>query len=355
MEDVFMDMMKAVVAAGILIVVAGIGIFWVVQYSVPGEVPDEKSPVTRQEKTRGLTGEKDINTGEVPAVEKGEIKKESAVASETEIGKIEEQEKENVFSQEKVDEIVAEIQKDGFDPEKLTRMAMGGEEKVRAIMKIAADSPDKSPAAIQALENVRLRGLHTEIHDLFLRLAESPNRTIARQAVLSLGRLRRDAAVDHLKTIIQTNYKRGKMQLCNAAVQALGEMGNRSRPALDTLLQQLGRASERTWIIDFGSRIIEALQDYDSRWGLRAAQKKEPNKKTEPGLTGPHRVRIRKALLVYADELEKRLKGVPNRASRKYLTDKIKEARDAAVLKTSKGSDPEQGPSSDPEGKTTDK
>jgi hypothetical protein len=244
------------------------------------------------------------------------------------------------FSQEKVDALVLTVERKraegNLDPEMIKLLARGNEERVRAVMALTATSGVRR-LAVEALGQVRLRRLHKEVEERLLALADDDDTWVACSAVESLGKLRRDAVIPHLERIIRKNYRGGTSgdgrRVCEAAVQALGEMG--SKPALDALCGELKRVNAPDWIHDYGSKVIAALQDHDKRRGIRWLRPKGPDEK--PGLRGQYREQIRDALLQYARELEKRLPRIPNRASREYLKGKIREARDAARFREEAG------------------
>lgn len=250
--------------------------------------------------------------------------------------------REKGYSQAVVDDLARRIEDRSIDPATLSSLTQSTEERVRAVMKVAAGTSPVQSAAIRALETVRDRSLHSAVEKTLLQLTDHRNTAVALTAVESLGKLRKDAAVPHLKMMIRQKYGKGdQSRVCRAAVASLGHIA--SKTSLDVLLDQLQRVDEPKWMYDYGSAVIKALADHDKRVSRphRRERTDQGQNGETAGLSGKYRKRISDALLEYAGELEKRLPSIPNRASREYLKAKIREAREAAALQQE--DIPEQG------------
>lgn len=240
------------------------------------------------------------------------------------------------YSEKEVDALARTVRKKkdegDLNPDTIKLLARGTEEQVRTVIALTETS-DVRRTAVEALGHVRLLRLHKDVEKQLVTLAYDADISVACSAVASLGKLRREAAIPHIERIIRDNYGGGVtgngLRVCYSAVKALGEMGDKA--SLDALLKQLGGVNRRDWVYDYGSELIAALKRHDKRQGMGRFRSKDAEE--EPGLSGKYREQIRDELLQYAGQLEKRLPGIPNRASRRYLESKIREAREASLLR----------------------
>lgn len=125
-------------------------------------------------------------------------------------------------------------------------------------------------------------------------------------ALNAYARLKGDAGVGDISGFIRTNWNRPDgygEQVCSSAVQALGAV--RTPAAVGALVAELQRVGEPGWLPDYGSVVVATL-----------ARQRSPE--------------VRPALMAYAEGLAAKMPGPDNPPGRKYIEEKIAEARAAA-------------------------
>ena len=160
-------------------------------------------------------------------------------------------------------------------------------------------------AAVKALGEIRNPSSAAMAAD-FLRekLSDSDSR-VACEAIRSYGRLMGEKAVDGIGPAIAMNRGRpdGHEELvATAAVQTLNEIGSKKAEAI--LVEELDRGAGKGWSLEYGSRLVTALEAVGGEQGHRA-------------------------VLTYASKLSDGMPDDP--LAREYYETKIAKAREAAT------------------------
>ncbi len=172
--------------------------------------------------------------------------------------------------------------------------------------------------AIRALGGTRTSAARIRVADALRKKLTAADVETVCVAAETYAQVAKNEATPDLQAMIGQNWMRpdGRgQQVCAAAVRGLGSINT---PASEqALLDQLARVNEPGWLPDYGSSVVAALANMpQGSVNLQASARR-----LSPEVTT--------ALDAYAAALEQRMPGPDNPPGRKYIEEKIAEARTA--------------------------
>ncbi|MDI6774110.1 MAG: hypothetical protein QME60_01770 [Verrucomicrobiota bacterium] len=211
-------------------------------------------------------------------------------------------------------------------PVELTRMArQGAEEGVEALLALSRESAPMGLEAIEALGETGATSLHARVGAVLKERFGDSNVSVVCASAHSYIRVLGDASIAEMRAFVRRNWARSDgwgERVCGAAVKALGELDSSAGDRL--LMEELRRANRPDWLPDYGSAVVKALAKTElkeARTNVRGHVVVRPPR--------PLSAEARAALEAYAAALERKMPGPDNPPARRYIEEKIAEARAA--------------------------